>query len=69
MKNRRKGRRAKKKKGIETQRVDLPNPSQAIDVPIGDGEQNAKQKKGKERNRERVPNPATLDPSGATYDP
>ena len=31
-----KNRKQKKRKGIETQRVDLLNPSQAIDAPIGD---------------------------------
>ena len=36
-------------KGIETQRVDLPNPSQAIDAPIGDEEEKGKQKEKREK--------------------
>ena len=43
--NERKGRRAKKRKGIELQKVKPPTPSRVIDALIGDEEQNRKQKK------------------------
>ena len=46
-KEREKVRRAKKRKGIEAQRVMPSTPSQANDMHIGDEEQNGKQKKEK----------------------
>ena len=54
-------RRAKKRKGIETQRVKRLTPTWTSDALIGDEEQNRKQKKEKERNRERTPNLVNLD--------
>ena len=41
----RQGKRAKKRKGIDSQRAKLPTPTQAVDALIGDEEQNEKQKK------------------------
>ena len=58
----RQGRRAKERKGIETQRAKPPTSARAIDPLIGDKEQ-------KERNRVRAPNAATLDTSVPSYDP
>ena len=49
-KKKRQERRAKKRKGIEAQRVKPSTPSQAIDALIGDEEQNGEQKK-ETRNR------------------
>ena len=45
----RQGRRAKKRKGIESHRAKPPTPSRAIDALIGDEEQNKKQKKKKKK--------------------
>ena len=59
--------RAKKRKGIEVQRVKHPTSFRAIDAFIGYEEQNGKQKRTK-RNSERVTNPAILDHSVASYD-
>ena len=48
-------RRAKKRKGIEAQRVKHPTTSQDVDGLIGDEEQIGKQK-SKKKKKERVPN-------------
>ena len=58
-------RRAKKRKGIEVQRVKHPTPSWAIDALIGvEGMMSIMEsrREQKERNGERVPNLATLGP-------
>ena len=53
-------RRAKKRKGIETQRVKAPTPTRENDALIGDEKQSGKQKKEeKERSREQALKPAT----------
>ena len=62
------GRRAKKRKGVEAQRMKPPNPSQVIAALIGDEEQN-RIRKDKERNKEQAPNLAILDHSVASHDP
>ena len=55
-------RRAKKREGIEAQRVKFSAISRAINVLIGDEEQKIKQKKKEKRkNRRQGLNPATLD--------
>ena len=59
----RKVRRAKKRKGIDAQRVKHPASSQATDEPTGDEEQNGKQKRIQRKKQGAGPNPATLDHS------
>ena len=57
------------KEGIEALRVKRPTSSWAINALIGKEEQTRKKKREQRKHRERVSNPATLDPSGASYDP
>ena len=64
-------RRAKKRKGIEVQRVKHPTPSWAIDALIGvEGMMSIMEsrREQKERNMERVHNPATLDHLVTSFD-
>ena len=63
-------RRVKKWKWIEEPSVKHPTPSQAVDVIIGEEEQDRKQKitKKKKRNRERVPSPTTRNYPVTPYD-
>ena len=51
-KKERKMRKAKKGKGIETQRVKYPISSRATDVFIGDEEQNGKQEEQRDTSRQ-----------------
>ena len=51
-------RRAKKRKGIETQRVKHPTPSRAFDALLGDEEQNGKQKRTKRKKPGAGPQPS-----------
>ena len=52
-------RRVKKMKGIETQRVKHPTPSQTVDGLVGNEEQNGKQKRIKRKKQGAgPPNPA-----------
>ena len=55
----RQGRRAKKRKVMEAQRLTPPIPSQVSDVLIG----NKENKKWKKKKLNEPPNPAILDPS------
>ena len=60
----RQGRRAKKRKVTDTQRVKPPTPSQAINAVIRDKEQDGKQKK---ETGSETPTTATLDLSDVSY--
>ena len=62
--------RAKKREGIEVERVKPSAPTQVIGALKEEEEQNEYRKKEqKERNKEQGSNPATLDHSVASYDP